>query len=178
MKNVPLSILALALAAAPVLTAGEQPGQRPFAPELTQKIQQLRSQIQAQGLQFQVDVNPAMQYDRDRLCGTRLELMPPEFLAHEPGGYENYDVQAAPAALPGSYVGWFSNPKDQGQCGSCWAFSAAEALEGCVMIKHCDNKQVQVSPQQIADCCTSGGSAGCNGGYPDLCLTWAASQTM
>jgi C1A family cysteine protease len=67
--------------------------------------------------------------------------------------------------------------KDQGQCGSCWAFSAAGALEGCIMLKNGGTK-VDVSAQQIVDCCTAGGSDGCNGGYPNLCIQWAVPKDM
>jgi hypothetical protein len=63
-----LPLLLLALAAAPALTAA---GPHAYPPELTRKIDQIRAQIQAQGGQFQVGLNPAMQYDRERLCGTR-----------------------------------------------------------------------------------------------------------
>jgi C1A family cysteine protease len=54
-------------------------------------------------------------------------------------------------------------PRNQGQCGSCWAFSAAGALEGLNAIK---NTKIDVfSPQQLVDC--AGGpyaNEGCNGG--------------
>jgi C1A family cysteine protease len=67
--------------------------------------------------------------------------------------------------------------KDQEQCGSCWAFSAAAAMEGCAMIKN-GGTEVDVSAQQIVDCCQAGGSDGCNGGYPQLAVQWATSQDM
>jgi C1A family cysteine protease len=67
--------------------------------------------------------------------------------------------------------------KDQGQCGSCWAFSDAAAMEGCIML-HNGGTEVDVSAQQIVDCCFAGGSSGCNGGYPQLCLQWACGQDL
>jgi cathepsin F len=67
--------------------------------------------------------------------------------------------------------------KDQEQCGSCWAFSAAAAMEGCAMLKN-GGTEVDVSAQQIVDCCQAGGSDGCNGGFPNLCLQWATGQDM
>jgi len=52
--------------------------------------------------------------------------------------------------------------KDQGQCGSCWAFSATEAIESFFFLK--TQKLVELSPQQITSCDKVDG--GCNGGWP------------
>jgi cathepsin F len=50
--------------------------------------------------------------------------------------------------------------KDQGQCGSCWAFSATENIESMWALKGHD--LVELAPEQIVDCDTVDG--GCNGG--------------
>jgi len=52
--------------------------------------------------------------------------------------------------------------KDQGQCGSCWAFSATEAIESQWFLA--GNPLVSLAPQQIGDCDSGRGDAGCNGG--------------
>lgn len=51
--------------------------------------------------------------------------------------------------------------KDQGACGSCWAFSTVGNLEGLNFIKN--KKFVQYSEQQLVDCDKSK-DQGCNGG--------------
>jgi len=62
------------------------------------------------------------------------------------------------------------NPvKDQGQCGSCWAFSTACNLEGTGFVS--TGKLVSLSEQEIVDCDKT--CYGCNGGLPSLALTWS-----
>jgi C1A family cysteine protease len=50
--------------------------------------------------------------------------------------------------------------KDQGQCGSCWAFSTTGGMEGCVKIA--SGSLISMSEQQLVDCDKT--SYGCNGG--------------
>ncbi|KAK5825924.1 hypothetical protein PVK06_020808 [Gossypium arboreum] len=53
--------------------------------------------------------------------------------------------------------------KDQGSCGSCWAFSTVAAVEGVVKIK--TGKLVSLSEQQLVDCARTGRTRGCDGGW-------------
>jgi len=58
--------------------------------------------------------------------------------------------------------GAITEVKDQGQCGSCWAFSAVEEMES--MWHLAGNTLVELSPQQVVSCDKGAGDLGCNGG--------------
>ena len=53
--------------------------------------------------------------------------------------------------------------KNQGYCGSCWAFSASEQIESDAM--RTLGVSYTLSPEQLVECDTR--SSGCNGGWPE-----------
>lgn len=76
----------------------------------------------------------------------------------------NYDVDipAINADIDWVAKGKVSPIKDQGNCGSCWAFSATGVLESWSLIK---GTSVSLSEQQLVDCSRKYGNQGCNGGF-------------
>jgi len=69
----------------------------------------------------------------------------------------------APDSVDWIAAGAVTPVKDQGQCGSCWAFSTVGAIEGWYFIK---NKQLlSFAEQQLVDC-SKDVCYGCQGGWP------------
>lgn len=71
---------------------------------------------------------------------------------------------AKPAAIDWRRTKAVTPVKNQGQCGSCWAFSTAETVESQFILKLGGDIPLTLSPQQVTSCTAT--CDGCGGGWP------------
>ncbi len=84
---------------------------------------------------------------------------------------------SVPTEIDWRLLGFVNPVKDQGQCGSCWAFSTIQALESASAIKY--GTLYSLSEQELVDCdnlSNGGRDHGCNGGLMDNAFKWIGKQ--
>jgi len=125
--------------------------------------------LQNNGLTLGVNQFSAMTHDEFR----NTVLMQP--LDHENHVRENVvdtSIDSPKASIDWRTSGAVTPVKNQGQCGSCWAFSTTGAIEGCVQIA--TGKLISVSEQELVSCSKS--NHGCHGGWPSRAMDWVSSN--
>jgi C1A family cysteine protease len=108
---------------------------------------------------YKMGINQFTIYSDEEFAKLFLTPMP----ASEALQGEEVEVAAVNGDIDWTTKGMVSPVKNQGQCGSCWAFSATGAMESWAKQK---GQTVNLSEQQLVDCSRAQGNQGCNGGWP------------
>lgn len=91
--------------------------------------------------------------------------------ARAAGNFPHYPH--GPASIDWRARGLVAPVENQGQCGSCWAFSTTALIEAVMRKKH--HNKAMFSPQQLVDC-SHYGTTGCNGGWPEYALDYVKTN--
>jgi cathepsin L len=127
------------------------------------------------------DLNPNADLTDDEFSASRFGGRVPKTASKRSAeGIEGLEEILEVSALPPS-VNWVSKgkvkpPRNQGNCGCCWAFAATGAIEARWAIKKgiAASKQAALSEQHLIDCDTK--SMGCNGGYSSTAMEYVVRK--
>lgn len=128
------------------------------------------NQLYEQGkVSFRVGVDEFSIYSDEEFSKMRKGLMEQN---ESSGIFENKTLPVprfAPSSIDWRKRGYVTPVKDQGSCGSCWAFAAIGAIEGQLLRKGI--KLTSLSSQQLLDCVVK--SYGCYGGWVEEALLYS-----
>lgn len=96
------------------------------------------------------------------------KLQVKESLSRSMESMDELDTSSLPAAFDWREKGAVNDVKNQGSCGSCWAFATVANVEGVNFLK--TGKLVSLSEQELVDCEKT--DQGCNGGLPSNAYDW------
>jgi len=117
------------------------------------------------GLSYELGHNEFSDLTSDEFFSTRLgyDASLPRAAPTSMHTYTAADVLAVNASLDWVERGAVTPVKSQGQCGSCWSFSATGSMEGAYFLA--SGKLVSLSEEDLVECDTV--DQGCQGGLMD-----------
>jgi C1A family cysteine protease len=129
------------------------------------EIEELKERGKREGWTFEIGENSATKYSLDQLCG-HIE---PNYLVPTTSSESVFEQ---PLDLPESFnwceIAGCPPIRNQGGCGSCWAFATVGVLECDIMIE--DGVERDLSEQWLVSCNTN--NFGCGGGSDSLAFRY------
>jgi PKD repeat protein len=145
------------------------------------KISQINNSIKVKGLSWvagETEVSALSYADKKKLYGQSTF---PSGIEYYVGGIMQIgnEVSLKSAAISSMVENWdwryrhgknwVTEVKNQGNCGSCWAFAATGATEAAVNLFYNQPLNMNLSEQNLLSC---SGAGSCSGGYPSTALDY------
>jgi len=118
------------------------------------------------GVTIFADLSPE-EFKRDIVGGCTLDRKPTKVHVFE-------DTSSNPSSIDWVTRGKVTPVKNQGQCGSCWAFSTTGSVEARYAIS--TGKLNSLSEQELVSCAGAQGNNGCRGGLMDYGFEYVIAQ--
>ncbi|XP_072561618.1 cathepsin K-like [Paramormyrops kingsleyae] len=140
----------------------EEEGSRRSIWEKNMRLIDAHNQEYKQGIHsYELGMNSLGDMTSEEVTAIMTGLRVPQITESNNTFLPDGDLEKLPESIDYRKKGYVTPVRQQGSCGSCWAFSAVGALEG--LMKKKTGKLVPLSPQNLVDCVTK--SHGCKGGY-------------
>ncbi|XP_029918964.1 cathepsin S-like [Myripristis murdjan] len=123
---------------------------------------------------YELAMNHLGDMTTEEVTGLLTGTLVPADLERGPSPFVRVNHTFLPPSLDWREKGLVTEVKNQGSCGSCWAFSAVGAMEG--QLSKTQGILVSLSPQNLVDCSIKYGNHGCNGGFMSNAFQYIKNQ--